>query len=562
MTKRRRRKIEDFGEYIPGARKELALQGLRTGMDEDPMFKGSIGKTWPKPPWEEIKRQHTLEKRSTGDLAFARVMREILKTRDGKLAEQTMCRAIAERAPGAPARTLRTLALAVLAGDIAHHEALEELGALRPWMRRRCETRTTLYQAAGHKHDLTTYDVFERTHRSGPRIGRKYFAIFHNHKSVATGETLAEAGANLAAAIAEKAAENGGGPTTERSPFIEGVDRRGGVQIYGVIRKTAGRWRMIEEYPSPEAVKNALKDQHELDRLEAKWKAWMTIPPERHAANERRTPEPAEGTSNPNEFMARFGFRGVQFGNWVGKNRRTTDLDEASQGFTDLARVLHWPESLLALNGRLALAFGARGKGGRNAPKAHYESGQRVIAISKPAGPGSLAHEWFHGLDNNCFEIGGVTHGGFGTEVRMTGWYLRRIGDTDPLVRELSNLGEMLGHSPMHARGLKLDMRRPKSKPYWSTRLELAARAFEAWVIDELAKLGIRNDYLANIRSPREWEGRIELDHEYPYPYPDELMRVAPPMKRIAAFGLKRLLAADRGQRRAGNGPRTNAAQR
>ena len=561
MTSRRRRKIEDFGEHIPGARKELAVQGLRAGMDEDPMFRGSIGKTWPKPPWEEIERQHTLENRTTGDLAFERALRDLLKTRDGKIAEQALCLAIAQNAAGAPPRSFRTLALAVLRGEMTHHEALDELGARRPWMRRECDLKTALYQAAGHMHDLSRYTVWEGTHRSGPRYGRRFFKVRNGCHTVAMGETIAEAGANLAAALAKNATETGGKPSTDRSAFVPGENRRAGVVIHGVLRKAGGRWRMIEEYPSPDAVRRALKDEREIERLEAKWKTWTTIPPERRAANERRTPDAAEGTSSPNEFMARFGFRGVQFGNWVGKDRRTTDLDEASQGFTDLARVLHWPESLLALNGRLALAFGARGKGGRNAPKAHYESGQRVIAISKPSGPGSLAHEWFHGLDNNCFEIAGVGHAGFGTEVRMVGWRLHRRKEMDPFVKELSDLGEILAHSPMRDRAAKLDMRRPKSKPYWSTRLELAARAFEAWVIDELRKLGIRNDYLANIRSPGEWEGRVELDQEYPYPYPDELQRVAPSMERIAALGLKRL-AADRGQRRTGNGPRAHAAQR
>lgn len=52
----------------------------------------------------------------------------------------------------------------------------------------------------------------------------------------------------------------------------------------------------------------------------------------------------------------------------------------------------------ISLNGRLAMAIGARGAGG--SAKAHYEPVERVINITKMKGGGSLAHEWFHAFDN------------------------------------------------------------------------------------------------------------------------------------------------------------------
>ena len=45
----------------------------------------------------------------------------------------------------------------------------------------------------------------------------------------------------------------------------------------------------------------------------------------------------------------------------------------------------------------LAVAFGSRGKA--NA-LAHFESGRYVFNLSRLKGAGSLAHEWFHALDN------------------------------------------------------------------------------------------------------------------------------------------------------------------
>ena len=541
MRKRSRRKIDDFGEHIPGARKDLATHGLRTGMEEDPTFRATLSKTWPKPPWEEVERQHILDNRNSGDLAFARAVRDILKTRDGRLIEQAM--ATDRRAPDENPKTMRSIALAVLRGDLPHHEALEQLGKNpRGWTLKQCEVRTALYQAAGHKQDLSKYEGRVKLHGSGPRAGMRYWEIWARHGHVATGETLAEAANELRAYLFKEAASGVVKPRAEQTPFIAGHETRRGVRIYGVFRKAGGRWRIIQEYESPEAVHEALQNEKERARLEAKWISWITIPPERRAANERRTPDAKEGTSNPNEFTGRFGFRGVQFGNWVEKERRTTDLHEASQALADLARVLHWPEALLALDRRLALAFGARGNGGRNPAKAHYETSHRVIAISKPTGPGSLAHEWFHGIDNICFEIAGAREAGFGTETSTVTWQVRERKPMDPFMTAFAELGVALRQSPMQDRAAKLDMRRPKSKPYWATTRELGARAFEAWVIQELMKIGIRNDYLANIRMPGEWEGSNKIDQGYPYPYENELATLSPYMKRIAELGLKKLV--------------------
>src|SRR5699024_3147526 len=58
------------------------------------------------------------------------------------------------------------------------------------------------------------------------------------------------------------------------------------------------------------------------------------------------------------------------------------------------------PSKALSLDGELGLAFGARGRGGRRAAKAHFESDHIVINLTKRAGAGSLAHEWWHALDN------------------------------------------------------------------------------------------------------------------------------------------------------------------
>ncbi|HCB8300253.1 TPA: hypothetical protein M2F31_005271, partial [Escherichia coli] len=119
---------------------------------------------------------------------------------------------------------------------------------------------------------------------------------------------------------------------------------------------------------------------------------------QRNATNRDRTgPERRKGNVSPEQFSDAFGFRGVQFGNYVEGPRRQADLNRAYDSLHDLAEVLNVPTKALSLNGRLGLAFGARGKG---KAAAHYEPGEAAINLTKGNGPGALAHEWFHSLDN------------------------------------------------------------------------------------------------------------------------------------------------------------------
>jgi len=100
------------------------------------------------------------------------------------------------------------------------------------------------------------------------------------------------------------------------------------------------------------------------------------------------------------------GLRDVQSGNWVLKDKDSAifHVQKCAEAFSDLSDILGVPLNKIALNGRLAMAFGARGHG--NA-LAHYEPVQRVINLTKMKGGGSLAHEWLHSVDNMIAEMEG-----------------------------------------------------------------------------------------------------------------------------------------------------------
>lgn len=97
------------------------------------------------------------------------------------------------------------------------------------------------------------------------------------------------------------------------------------------------------------------------------------------------------------DYMDAFGFRGGEFGNWMSQNDRRVSLNMGFDALKDLAAVLQISEKDIAYQGALSIAFGARGSG--NAV-AHYEPLRKVINLTKMRGAGSLAHEWWHGLDD------------------------------------------------------------------------------------------------------------------------------------------------------------------
>ncbi|HDL7313827.1 TPA: hypothetical protein PXN27_000586 [Yersinia enterocolitica] len=234
--------------------------------------------------------------------------------------------------------------------------------------------------------------------------------------------------------------------------------------------------------------------------------------------------ERRNGNVTPEQFSDAFGFRGVQFGNYVEGPRRQSELNDAYDSLIDMAELLSVPPKALSLNGELGLAFGARGKGGA---KAHYEPRQVVINLTKGNGAGSLAHEWFHALDNyfGTYDVHGESSGKRSSEFitdrkrpRYDFSSGKRQEITHPVRQEVYDAFKSavikVTNSGMRERAAILDSGR--SKAYWTTKLEMSARAFERYLLDKAESKGITNDYLVNLRKADE--------HANPetYAYPTE----------------------------------------
>jgi hypothetical protein len=194
-------------------------------------------------------------------------------------------------------------------------------------------------------------------------------------------------------------------------PVYEG-NKHTGKNKFSVYRKNGGSQGVFD---TREAAEAAAKKAY--DALSEERKKGGEEPTRPHLDNiERSGPDYRKGKNVTGEdFIKDFGFRGVEFGNWVANDERQRTVNFAYDGLHDLARVLGVDPKAISLNGTLGLAFGARGRGGRAA--AHYESHTLAINMTKLQGSGTLAHEWGHALDDYL----AMAHGarpGFG----LTGW--------------------------------------------------------------------------------------------------------------------------------------------
>lgn len=99
------------------------------------------------------------------------------------------------------------------------------------------------------------------------------------------------------------------------------------------------------------------------------------------------------------ELLDQFGFRAIEYGEWLPQKERQEVINMAYDSFADLAQALNLRPKDVSLGGELAVAFGARGTGGRGAALAHFEPGRFVLNMTRMKGAGSLAHEWFHAFD-------------------------------------------------------------------------------------------------------------------------------------------------------------------
>lgn len=511
-------KIDDFGEKLHGARKDYAAQ-LRDAVADVDLAAEPLSKSWPEPDYQKLLDAGA----DPAAVSWVRAARDEIPNKP-----QSSWK-LSGWVP--QVRMLRDLAGRILDGTLPMARVNETMSDQRYW-RTKADVggRAKLYEAVGHGTSLKgvrltshSYSFYKGVKYSPAKTmwavekEGKATALSNWPNELAVADTEADA---IAAFVAKMKAqpEATAVPRTKAVDFI--VYRRPDKPGVWYVGKKIGRETIdLHETTSVKEAREFLTNNQPL--LEERLRRYKETPFERGTENRPRVGGDHRNGApvTPEVFADAFGFRGVQFGNYVENNRRQSDLNEAYDALMDLAAVLGVPPRSLSLNGRLGLAFGARGHGGNNAPAAHYEPGNVVINLTKGGGPGSLAHEWWHALDNYFAKSGGVK--GYGTDAPREALKIRdEMRDAFYKVKQATRQPGLL------ERSRELDKRR--AKPYWATPWELSARSFESYVVAKLQDQSASNDYLSNVINSEAWDsvetGRAAALGTQPgstFPYPN-----------------------------------------
>lgn len=150
-------------------------------------------------------------------------------------------------------------------------------------------------------------------------------------------------------------------------------------------------------------------------------------------------------------FLETFGFRAIEYGTWLPQGERQVVINHAFDALMDLSEVVGLPPKAMSLGGTLAVAFGARGRGGKEAAAAHYERALKVMNYTRLNGAGCVAHEWGHALDDWLTNATGLSNTMYATELvaKIRTRKASRGPQIPRLVSDLAQLVELSKSVPM-----------------------------------------------------------------------------------------------------------------
>ncbi|EIX4823807.1 hypothetical protein MG369_005074, partial [Escherichia coli] len=351
-------KIEDFGEEIKGAAKHRYAQLAETlgkTLEDRDYFTQPLSKVFPKPDYAKLANEGA----DADTLAMIALYRSDIPAKT-KLNAVKWVESV---------KSIRTSVAGMLEGKVT-------AGRLAEWMEGRMPSRyadtwqllrtlppsqmdkasayrvvSGVYQAAGGKRYDPSQKLYSLRNKDN-KGSNLFFSESRDELLTKAKAWFAEQEEKSRAKGDEKTAPS---PDDKISFDVYRNTRSGDIFIaYGKNKmrvrggfKSASDARKYIDSHRDELVRH-VKEMREISREE-----------QRNATNRDRTgPERRKGDVSPEQFSDAFGFRGVQFGNYVEGPRRQADLNRAYDSLHDLADVLNVPTKALSLNGRLGLAFG------------------------------------------------------------------------------------------------------------------------------------------------------------------------------------------------------------
>ncbi|WP_226661573.1 CLCA_X family protein [Microbulbifer aggregans] len=206
------------------------------------------------------------------------------------------------------------------------------------------------------------------------------------------------------------------------------------------------------------------------------------------------------------DVRRKFGFRSISVGRWVTEVERDRAAGLFYDALADLMSILRGPEILISLRETLSFQYGI---GGRAGTMAFYEPASRTFSLAKNAGPGSIAHEWFHALDHYLADK--VFSDVSGRVYASEAW----LRDATPIPHPLNDrlfacfraiMLDETGENPSELFRVSCAADKANGCVYFSDPAEISARAFEAFVQDA----SISNNFLVSGTKATE-EARLGL---------------------------------------------------
>ena len=188
------------------------------------------------------------------------------------------------------------------------------------------------------------------------------------------------------------------------------------------------------------------------------------------------------------DIRRRFDFRSVRLGRWVKPDERDRAATAFYDALCDLMLILGGNELLIGLRGTLSLEYGL---GGQLGVAAHYRPATRAFALAKNAGPGSIAHEWFHAFDHYIAAKAFIDPPP--SLMGSRAWLDSRTMRPHVLNEQLFGCYQAVlldadGAQPSALFQASAQADRERGQLYYSQPEELCARAFEAFVEDASIK--------------------------------------------------------------------------
>ncbi len=218
-----------------------------------------------------------------------------------------------------------------------------------------------------------------------------------------------------------------------------------------------------------------------------------------------------------------YGLKAFEFGNWLSQQDRVNYLSGLGLALFDLCKLLGFAPKQMGLDGKLSVAFGARGRG---KALAHFEPGAFVINLTRygrpqklekrpvtyrranlmlqDGGVGAFAHEFAHALD---FYSGTFIE-------KAPDWQISGGRDTDNAMRfpsakkaKLQSLMDnLLNKIFWKGKNTQSDyykrLNKKGTKEYYLRRNEIWARSFEVYVHYKLEKRKNKNVFLNKSKYP------------------------------------------------------------